>query len=426
MLGRRVFYKKMDRRTFLKRVSAETVLVASAASVFLDRNLLAADADLQRPFKDTPLGKEWLSTWEKSILDSARSRYCDQEMGEELGWLVSPFLNGYYHGYLATGDAKWVEHLVDWADACIRRGIKEPDGFIGWPKGDGNGNNSNGYVADSMLGEAMMLRPIVLMADEIMRTPALKEKWGAKAQGYLELAGQVFKKWDSRDCWREVKNGGGWVVPAFGIDDQTGGWSAGYASRKASGFTNPDNRQNHIARWLMAMYDVTRQPIYRERAVKWFQVMKSHLKAREDGRYYTWNYWEPAGPWDYRSDGLPAHWIGVHPNGGYYLIDVEAMVSAFEHGWVFTKEDIDRLIATNRDFMWNHKVENAQFQRIDGGQPDPRWKNTPGMLWTALTMHDETLRRVFIENHKPGEWSGLDLTPWFLACDYQRRGAPNR
>lgn len=48
----------------------------------------------------------------------------------------------------------------------------------------------------------MMLRPVVLMADEILRTPILKEKWGANAQGYLELAEQVFKKWDSRDCWR--------------------------------------------------------------------------------------------------------------------------------------------------------------------------------------------------------------------------------
>jgi hypothetical protein len=40
----------------------------------------------------------------------------------------------------------------------------------------------------------------------------------------------------------------------------------------------------------------------------------------------------------------------------------------------FTKDDIDRLVATNRDFMWNDELHGARFQRIDGGQADPRWK----------------------------------------------------
>ena len=56
-------------------------------------------------------------------------------MGEEIGWLVSPFLNGYYYGYMATGDREWVDRLIDWADSVIKRGVKEPDGYIGWPKG---------------------------------------------------------------------------------------------------------------------------------------------------------------------------------------------------------------------------------------------------------------------------------------------------
>lgn len=425
-LERGVFLELMNRRTFLQRASVGNILLTLIANGVLNHTLQAADGELQQSFKDTPRGKEWLNLWGKYILRASRSRYCDKEMGEELGWLVSPFLNGYYYGYLATRDPKWVERFVDWADACVRRGVKEPDGFIGWPKGDGGGGDSKAYQADSLLGEAMMLRPVVLMADEILRTPILKGKWGANAQGYLELAEQVFKKWDSRDCWREVKAGGVWVVPAFGIDGQTGEWSAGYANRKTTGFTNPDNKQNHIARWLVALYDVTRNPIYRERAEKWFQVMKLRMKARENGRYYVWNYWEPAGPWDYKADGSPSHWVGVHPNGGYYQIDVEGIVCAFEHGWVFTREDIDRLIATNRDFMWNQKLENAQFQRIDGGQPDPRWKNTPGVLWTALVPHDEMLRKIFLANHTPGGWSGLSVTPWILARDPQAPGRPNR
>ena len=196
---------------------------------------------------DPATAKDWLSRWEKSILADARDRYCDKEMGEELGWLVSPFISGFQLGYVAMRDPKWIELLVDWTDSCLKRGVKEPDGFIGWPKGDGGGHDSGEYAADSVLGEAMLLRPVVLMSDQILKTPALEAKWGAKARSYLEFAAQTYQKWDTRSCWRQVRGGGLWVVPDFGIDKKTGGWSAGYENRKTGGFSNPANKQNLIA-----------------------------------------------------------------------------------------------------------------------------------------------------------------------------------
>ncbi len=405
----------MNRREFLKQIPVKSIVAAGAArSLLAPARTAAADANA-RPMVDKATAKDWLARWRQSILGDARSRYCDKEMGEELGWLVSPFTSGFYYGYLATHDSKWIEMLVDWTDSWLRRGVKEPDGFIGWPKGNGGGGDSNEYSADSLLGEAMALRPAVLMAGEILRTPALKDKWGRKAQGFLELAGRTFEKWDARGCWREVKEGGLWVVPAFGIDKVTGQWSAGYGRRKTEGFSNPANKQNYITRWLLAMYDVTKQPIYRERAEKWFQLMKSHMRAQADGKYFVWNYWDPAGPWDYKPDGQPRHWVGVHPNGGYYAIDVEGIVTAFQHDLVFTREDIDRLIATNRDFMWNHQVQGAKFQRIDGGEVDERWKNTPGLLWSSLLPYDGTLRKIFLANHDPTGWGGISSTPWACA-----------
>ncbi len=401
----------MNRREFLKDLALAAALPSMGGSV-----LSASDGDLTQ---------DWLARWEKNILGNARSRYCDKEMSEEIGWLMSPFLNGFYYGYRATGDAKWVALLVDWADSWINRGVKEPDGFVGWPKSGTGGQVAEGFYSDSLLGEAMGLRPLVLMADEIQRTPALKEKFGPQAQAYFKLAEQVFEKWDSRGCWREVADGGLWVVPLFGIDPKTGNWTEGYARRNTDGFSNPDNKENHIACWLLAMHDVTARPIYRERAEKWFRLMKSRMKTRENGKYFVWNYWEPAGPWDYKADGSLRHWVGVHPNGGYYQIDVGAIVAAFEHGLVFTKQDIERLIATNRDFMWNQQVTDAKFQRIDGGRPDPRWKNSPGVLWTALVPYDQTLRKIFLANHNPSGWGGLSATPWFLAHETTKQKEVN-
>ena len=405
----------MNRRIFLREASV-TVGIFGLASGLSGTAASGARGEKGALKMDEARARDWLSRWEANILSDSRNRYCDREMGEEIGWLVSPFLNGFYYGYLATGEVKWIDMLVDWADSVIKRGVKEPDGYLGWPKGDGASTSAvPDFTTDNQLGEAMGLRPMVLMADVIRKTPALHAKYGDKAREYLALAEQVFEKWDSRGCWREVEHGGIWVVPPFGIDSKTGKWTEGYERRKRDGFSHPANKENFIADWLIAMYDVTKKPVYRERAEKWWQQMKSRMKLRENGKYFVWNYWDPAGPWDYKPDGTTKHWVGVHPNGGYYGIDVEAIVNAYEHKLVFTKTEIDRLSATNRDFMWNHQISGAKFQRIDGGEPDPRWKDSPGVLWEALVPYDETLRKIFEANHNPAGWGGLSSTPHYLA-----------
>jgi hypothetical protein len=180
----------VNRRHFLRTVSLEAMLLASFAEVWLDPRRVSGSED-HRGFIETAEGKDWLARWEKNITGDLRNRYCDKEMGEELGWLVSPFLNGFYYGYLATHDPKWVELLIDWTDSCIRRGVKEPDGFIGWPKGNGGGGESKEYAADSLLGEAMLLRPIVMMAD-VIRTrprPTSNSRRGHSRSGIPAIAG---------------------------------------------------------------------------------------------------------------------------------------------------------------------------------------------------------------------------------------------
>lgn len=406
----------MHRRTFLKQVAA-AALLAPGASPWRAAETTAEAQSTKANKLDPALARDWLTRWERHLLAEARTRYCDREMGEEIGWLISLFLYGFYYGYRATGEAQWVERLVDWADAWLKRGVEEPDGYLGWPKSGTGGVLEQGFYSDSMLGEAMGLRPVVLMAHQILSEPALQERYGAKAKSYLKLAEQVYEKWVARGCWRQVKEGGLWVVPAFGIDRQSGKWTEGYAQRNQDGFSHPANKQNHIARWLMTMHDLTGKAVYQEKAQRWWQLMKSRMRTRENGKYFVWNYWDPAGPWDYYPDGSPRHWVGVHANGGYYEIDVSGIVSAFDHGLVFTREELQRLVATNRDFMWNHQVHGARFQRIDGREPDPRWKDSPGTLWTPLIPYDPTLREIFVANYDPTCWGGLVMTPWFMALE---------
>ena len=123
--------------------------------------------------------KDWLLRWERNILGENPMHYCNSEMGEELGWKLSPFLKGFYYGYLATENLLWVDRLIACTDAWIKRAVKEPDGYLGWPKIGAAGTNVDdldNVYADSMLGEAMALAPVVLMSSEILRKPALKDK----------------------------------------------------------------------------------------------------------------------------------------------------------------------------------------------------------------------------------------------------------
>ena len=60
---------------------------------------------------DKALAGQWLGRWEKNIVSDARNRYCDREMGEEIGWLVSPFLNAHIPQAKMTVDENLLAHL---------------------------------------------------------------------------------------------------------------------------------------------------------------------------------------------------------------------------------------------------------------------------------------------------------------------------
>ena len=296
--------------------------------------------------------KVWLSRWDQQISGESKGyRMCDRALGEDIAWTVAPMMDGFYNGYMATKNTKYVDMLVDWTDSLIKRAVKEPDGYVGWPSKAAAGtavDNLDDFNADSFLSDAMAFRPIVLMAGEMVKNPALKEKYGAKGESYLKFADQIYAKWVERGGWRETEGGGMISVTLpYGMDPTNKKW-IDFDTRNAPGhgFSHPDNKSNEVARWMLAMWDVTGKPEFKERAEKWFKLMKSRMKPKDDGTYEIWNYWQPAGPWDYKADGSPKHWIGVHPHGGYYWVDTRAIVAAYEHGLIFTKAEIDRLIAT--------------------------------------------------------------------------------
>jgi hypothetical protein len=116
------------------------------------------------------------------------------------------------------------------------------------------------------------------------------------------------------------------------------------------------------------------------------------MKPGDDGSYEIWNYWQPAGPWDYRADGSPKHWVAVHPNGGYYFVDTSGIVDACEHGLVFTRADIDRLIATALATDRN---------------------------WSALVPYSPEVQERFEAGLRPNGWGGIAAVPWYAYLQSQ-------
>ena len=131
--------------------------------------------------------KDWLVRWDKEVSGETRGyRLCDRVVGEDIAFGMTPVVNSQYYGYMATKNTKYVDMLVDWTDSLIKRAVKEPDGYFGWPSKKAAGTDvddlDNKYNADSMLGDAMVFTPIVQMANEMIHNPALKENMAPKAR----------------------------------------------------------------------------------------------------------------------------------------------------------------------------------------------------------------------------------------------------
>jgi hypothetical protein len=323
-------------------------------------------------------------------------------LGENVDWQLAPVLTGFYHGYMASSDTHYVDMMVTCVDTLISLETIEPDGYPGWPATGAGGTGTddlNYYYADSMLGDAAAFRPIVLMAYQMTTNPLLKATYGAKGQSYLALAETLYQKWVWRGGWRDTTYPGGMISVDLpeGMDPATGytTWITNPATNFAdspgqnsytsaneygptwiaqainNGMSHPTNKADEVALWLLAMWDVTGNPEYQLRASKWFTYLKNYRMTLGDewtpgldgSGDLIWNYWEPAGSWDFIANqaqndlyddngiGNTKTWTGTHPNNGYYWIDTQCIVAAFEHGVVFNEADITTLV-TDAKTSW--------------------------------------------------------------------------
>jgi len=170
-----------------------------------------------------------------------------------------------------------------------------------------------------------------------------------------------------------------------------------------SNLSLPFNKQFDMAIAALRLWRITGEEEYRDRAERIFRLMKSRIRLVDD--HYVWNYWEPLGPWDVGKGDL-RHWVNVHPYRNYQAREVGDIVEAYHSGIVFDREDIEQIVRTNLDVMWNGDVDNPQWRNSDAvgkWEPPPEgWKGRAGTLWSALKNFDETVRSLYEQSLKPG------------------------
>src|SRR5260221_14063888 len=117
--------RRIGRRAFLK--SAGTVTLVLVSLVCQAQSAPEPTAPAMTLTKmDEAKRKDWLVRWDESISGQARGyRTCDHEVGEGIAWGMTPIMDGFYYGYMATKNTRYVDLWVDWTDSLVKRAVKE-------------------------------------------------------------------------------------------------------------------------------------------------------------------------------------------------------------------------------------------------------------------------------------------------------------
>ncbi len=309
----------------------------------------------------------------------------EKEKGESFCWHAAYSAGDFLEAYQAYKNTKWLDEAVLYFDYCIAKLGKDPDGYEGWI---GPTEDSTPTIhEDALVGDAVLCAHLVEFAEVVLRDPALKERFGKKAQSYVDLTTRIlWEKWNKRGCYYQDQDGwGSYHTYGKAIDTQTGKW----IERPDTVLTQPLNKSFDAAIVLLRLWRITGKPEYRERVERIFGRGKMLFQHYPTEDRVVWNYWMPHGAWDIEGR-TPKHWVGVHPTRpGYQEGEVSAIVEVYDSGLVFEQADLERMIRTN---LWMSKGDGKHPWRSADGSSEA------GALWSGLIRFDATLRAKFEES----------------------------
>lgn len=313
--------------------------------------------------------------------DVMRNPNLETNSGEAFCWHAAYGASNFLAAYEAYKEQKWLEEAEKYYDYFIGKLKKDPDGYEGWI--GPTITNTPEIQEDALVGDAVLCRPLAGFAEIVLKDDALKSRFGAKAQKYVDLCTRImWEKWNKRGCYYQAQNGwGSYREHGRAIDAKTGAW----IERPDTILSEPLNKNVDAAIVLLRLWRITGKPEYRERVEHIATCGKALFRHLEDDRL-AWAYWNPHGPFDMEGRA-PRHWVGVHPHrSGYQAGEVADFVELYDSGIVFEQADFERMIRSN------HYMAEG-----DGKHP---WRSSDGSseageLWSSLARWDEQIRKKY-------------------------------
>lgn len=289
------------------------------------------------------------------------------DQGGEIAWGESYQLSALVERFDATRDAKYaglIVKLSDWIAQSrddrqnLRDEFRDKVGRA-WS----STNYSKGKRYTWAVHTGMIAAPMAKFAAIVRTDPKLRPNWRTEADRTLQCATEA--------------------VAVHDADFREGpGKSEGRLESLFLEKHLPLNMQNALARAWLAIDDATGKSHYRERARRLAQFMKNRMRTLEDGAA-VWAYWPPLdGPGDSFEDISHAS------------INVDFMVQCYEHGLVFTKEDLERVRNTllQRVIQPDHRVTDT----VGGGSKFDHYRHAP-LRWGRLGRHFPDVRARLLE-----------------------------
>ncbi len=348
------------------------------------------------------------STPEELFLQMANNPALKNYNGESFCWQAAYGMDRFVNNYRLTKNTEWLDAGVKYYDFLIDSRLIDPDGYKGWI---GEYMYDREYYQDALVGDAILMAGILDFCVLVLEDERLKAEYGDKANEYVQSARKdCIEKWDFRGCWVDDAPYGSYIgFNKYLRKDNLKEWiDAPDVSR--SGVSHPFNKQMDVAEVCLQLHRITGEQFYWDRAEKIYFTAKSHFQFFDN--HYCWNYYEPLYPGDVDlGKNETRHGVWVHPwRSGYQAGEVHQIVNAYHHGIVFDSVDIQRIINTNLEVMWNRDRENPRFINSNGLGADgdttglAAFQRTyghsnavknGGELWTALLDFDQTIRDLY-------------------------------
>jgi 5-hydroxyisourate hydrolase-like protein (transthyretin family) len=336
--------------------------------------------------------------------------------GEDFCWHARYNMDEFVTNYKLTQDTAWLNAGIKYYEFLISQMDTDPDGYKGWI---GPYAYDNRFWQDALVGDAILITGLLDFSILVLENSALKKKYGLAAYKYIDLAEKNFaQKWDKRGTWYDDGPFGAYVgFSKFLIPGKLDHWIEDSTVNRA-GISHPFNKQLDAAQVFLRLFRTTGKKQYRERAEKIHFTLKNHFQYFDD--HYCWNYFEPLTPGDIDLKNRETlHGVWVHPwRPGYQASEVDKIVEAYHYGIVFNAEDIQRIINTNLEVMWNKDPENPRFINSNGFGADgdttgvsafkaayghSSVTKNAGELWTGLLDFNQTIRDLYEVRFKNGQ-----------------------